>query len=72
MKKPQRIPNNSGWVLIVRDESDPETGARKGPWYIGWNEVFTTRNLAKHFANSNNWIGPWRAVRAKIVVLKPV
>lgn len=72
MKKPQRIPNLHGWILIVRDESDPETGARKGPWYTGWREVFSSQKDARKFATDNNWGKPWRVIRAKVVALQRV
>lgn len=71
-KKPQRIPNQHGWVLIVRDESDHTTGERKGPWYIGWHNVFTSRGEAVTFAKESGWTYPHRAIRAKIVALQKV
>lgn len=68
-KRSSAIPPIVGWILITREETDHETGDRKGNWYIAWYDVFRTRTSALTFARSNDWCVPFRAVRGQLSVL---
>lgn len=47
-----------GWVLISKDDD--------GSWYICWNDIFPTRNLALGFALKHKWPKPYSAVRGSL------
>lgn len=57
-----------GWVLITREETNHETGAKRGPWHIAWLEIFGSKKGALAFANANGWPRPYQAVRASLAL----
>lgn len=70
-KKLQTIRPVEGWVLITREESDADTGERRGPWHLAWMDVFGTKHAALGFAADAAWQRPYRAVRGSISVRDP-
>ena len=56
-----------GWILISREwEVTAGRGRKCGPWYVCWEETFTTKKRAISFAKENGWCPPYRAVRGQI------
>lgn len=69
-KKKQKLPTcatpRQGYVLVAREESDWQTGARRGDWYVAWHEIFDRKKDALAFAKENMWAPPYKAMRGAL------
>lgn len=54
------IADQTGWILISLDDDNDE-------WHIAWLEPFGTKKSALHFATSNHWPKPYRAIRGRVM-----